>query len=79
MQRGLQGQYKTISTVGESVKAFIPKPLPPQPPIEWTSELRDKFDQAHLALGGWTAYQSFFQILLFFCICMFEKRRYSPR
>lgn len=51
MQRGLQGQYKTISTVGESVKAFIPKPLPPQPPIEWTSELRDKFDQAHLALG----------------------------
>jgi Fic family protein len=51
MQRGLQGHYKTISTVGESVKAFIPKPLPPQPPIEWTSELRDKFDQAHLALG----------------------------
>lgn len=51
MHRGLQGHYKTISTVGESVKAFIPTPLPPIPPIEWTSELREKFDQAHLALG----------------------------
>lgn len=51
MQRNLQGHYKTISTVGETVKAFIPAPLPPVPPIEWTTELRDKFDQAHLALG----------------------------
>jgi Fic family protein len=51
MQRNLQGHYKTISTVGESVKAFIPASLPPVPPIEWTTVLRDKFDQAHLALG----------------------------
>jgi len=51
MLRNLQGQYKTISTVGETVKAFIPAPLPPVPPIEWTTVLRDKFDQAHLALG----------------------------
>jgi Fic family protein len=51
MQRNLQGYCKTISTVGEAVNAFIPAPLPPVPPIEWTSPLRDKFDQAHLALG----------------------------
>lgn len=51
MQRNLQGYYKTISTVGETVKAFIPAPLPPVPTIEWTTELREKFDQAHLALG----------------------------
>jgi len=51
MQRNLQGHYKTISTVGESVKAFIPAPLPPVPPIEWTTELRDRFDQAHIAIG----------------------------
>ena len=51
MKRNLQGHYKIISTVGETVKAFIPAPLPPVPPIEWTSELREKFDQAHLALG----------------------------
>lgn len=51
MQRDLQGHYKIITTVGESVKAFIPAPLPPVPRIEWTTELRDKFDRAHLALG----------------------------
>jgi Fic family protein len=51
MRRELQGHYKTVSTVGEKVKAFVPSPLPPQPPIVWTSELRGKFDQALLALG----------------------------
>ena len=51
MKRDLQGHYVTISTVGEEAKAFIPAPLPPKPPIEWTPELRGKFDQALLALG----------------------------
>ncbi len=51
MKRDLQGHYITISTVGEKAKAFIPAPLPPIPPIEWSSELREKFDQALLALG----------------------------
>lgn len=51
MQRDLQGYYKTISTVGETVKAFVPASLPPVPPIEWTPELREKFNLAHIALG----------------------------
>ena len=51
MKRKLQGSYKTISTVGEKVQAFIPAPLPPSPSIKWSSELREKFDQALLALG----------------------------
>ncbi len=51
MNRELQGHYKIISTAGEKVQAFIPSPLPPIPPIEWSSELREKFDQALLALG----------------------------
>jgi Fic family protein len=51
MKRKLQGQYRSTSTAGERVQAFIPAPLPPQPPIEWTPELREKFDQALLALG----------------------------
>jgi len=51
MNRNLQGHYITISTVGEKAKAFVPAPLPPTPPIEWSSELREKFDQALLALG----------------------------
>jgi Fic family protein len=40
-----------ISTVGEKAQAFVPAPLPPRPPIDWTPELRSKFDQALLALG----------------------------
>ncbi len=51
MKRELQGKYVTISTVGEKARAFVPAPLPPHPPIEWTAELHTKFDQALLALG----------------------------
>ena len=51
MQRELQGVYVTISTVGETARAFVPTPLPPHPPIDWTPELRNKFDQALLELG----------------------------
>ena len=51
MKRKIQGHYKTITTVGEKVRAFIPEPLPPRPPIDWTPELRGRFDQALLALG----------------------------
>ncbi|TKB07774.1 Fic family protein [Desulforhopalus sp. IMCC35007] len=51
MKRDLQGHYIAISTVGETAEAFIPAQLPPIPPIEWSSELREKFDQALLALG----------------------------
>ncbi|MDT8379990.1 MAG: Fic family protein [Desulfotignum sp.] len=40
-----------MSTVGEKAKAFVPAPLPPVPSIEWSSELREKFDHALLALG----------------------------
>jgi len=51
MKRELQGRYVTISTVGEKAQAFVPSPLPPRPPTDWTPELRSKFDQALLALG----------------------------
>jgi cell filamentation protein, protein adenylyltransferase len=51
MKRDLQGHYITISTVGEKAEAFVPAALPPIPPIKWSSGLREKFDQALLALG----------------------------
>jgi Fic family protein len=41
----------TTSTAGEKARAFIPAALPPRPPIHWSAELRNKFDQALLALG----------------------------
>ncbi len=51
MIRNNQGQYITTATVGEKVKAFVPAPLPPKPHIQWSPELREKFDHALLALG----------------------------
>jgi Fic family protein len=51
MKRNLQGHYVTISTVGETARAFVPYPLPPNPTLDWKSELHSKFDQALLALG----------------------------
>jgi Fic family protein len=37
--------------VGERVQAFVPSPLPPEPPLVWSPELRERFDQSLLALG----------------------------
>ncbi len=51
MKRDPQGRYVTISTVGEQAQAFLPTPLPPVPPIEWTVGLREKYEQALLAIG----------------------------
>lgn len=51
MRRALQGNYVTVSVVGEPAQAFVPAPLPPHPPIDWTPTLRGKFDEALLALG----------------------------
>ena len=51
MKRDLQGHYVTISTVGETAQAFVPDPLPPNPPLDWMVELHSKFDQALLTLG----------------------------
>jgi len=51
MKRALQGKYVTISTVGGKAQAFVPKPLPPHPPIHWTPDLRGKFDRALMDLG----------------------------
>lgn len=51
MERELQGKYVTITTVGEKAEAFVPSPLPPDPPIAWSPDLSATFDRAHLSLG----------------------------
>ena len=51
MDRKTTGQYVPITVAGEEVKAFIPSPLPPNPPIEFTGELLGAMDKALLALG----------------------------
>jgi Fic family protein len=51
MQRGLTGHYVPISTAGESARAFVPHPLPPDPPVNVDGELGTLLDAASTALG----------------------------
>ena len=51
MQRGPTGYFSTISTVGEPARAFIPHPLPPEPPLQLDGELGSLLDSASIAIG----------------------------
>ena len=51
MHRSPPGRYVNVSTAGEPFEAFVPAPLPPSPPLVWSSALRRRFDDALLALG----------------------------
>lgn len=52
MKRGLTGKYLPATTIGaHGVKAFVPDPLPPRPPLEIDIGLREKLDAALLSLG----------------------------
>jgi Fic family protein len=52
MERGLTGHYIPITTVGsEKCRAFIPDPLPPNPPLQIDAEIQDLLEKATLSLG----------------------------
>ena len=51
MKRQKNGQYVTVSTIGEKCRAFVPAPLPPKPALQINASLQDKIDKALLALG----------------------------
>ena len=51
MRRPSPGHYITNASSEESFRAFIPDPLPPEPPIAWSTALRRRFDAANVALG----------------------------
>jgi Fic family protein len=51
MKRGLQGRYVAQTTASEPFQAFLPSPLPPIPPIEFTPELAEDLAAANLSLG----------------------------
>ena len=51
MRRPPPGSYVEIATAGERVRAFVPAPLPPDPPVVWSPALRRRFDDALVALG----------------------------
>jgi Fic family protein len=51
MNRGQTGTYEVSTTGGESVRAFLPHPLPPVPPLAYEGDLQRVFEAALLALG----------------------------
>jgi len=51
MRRDATGRYEITSTAGEAVRAFVPAPLPPDPPLELAGPLQALHERALLACG----------------------------
>lgn len=51
MQRGETGRYESTAAGGEAVRAFVPAPLPPVPPLVFEGGLQQALESAVLALG----------------------------
>jgi len=51
VKRGEGGSYVVTSTAGEEVRAFVPHPLPPSPPLNLGPEEHDLLEQANRAIG----------------------------
>jgi Fic family protein len=51
MKRGVTGRYAVTRVGGEQVRAFVPRPLPPDPPVVLDGTRQLLLEQALLALG----------------------------
>lgn len=51
MERGVQGDYILSTTMPETFLAFVPRPLPPVPPLQLDGNLYDLIERANRALG----------------------------
>jgi Fic family protein len=51
MRRGVTGRYEVTSVGGERVRAFVPAPLPPDPPLVLEGPVQEALEPALLALG----------------------------
>ena len=51
MQRGETGRYEVTSVGGEQVRAFVPAPLPPVPPLALDGPIQQALESALLTLG----------------------------
>ncbi len=51
MDRQATGTYHTTATAGEQVRAFVPHPLPPVPPLEINGPRQMLLERATLAVG----------------------------
>ncbi|MEJ5366083.1 MAG: Fic family protein [Desulfosoma sp.] len=51
MKRGPTGEHRVTVVGGETIRAFLPHPLPPKPPLDLTGSRTRLLEQATLALG----------------------------
>lgn len=51
MKRGVPGLHEPSVAAGEACLAFVPSPLPPDPPLLIDAALQERLGEAHLALG----------------------------
>ena len=51
MERGTIGEFQITNTGDEPVRAFVPHPLPPKPPLQMDGTLNQALAEAMLALG----------------------------
>jgi Fic family protein len=51
MQRGLARRYEITTVAGETIRAFIPLSLSPDPPLEFTATRQRLLERATMALG----------------------------
>jgi len=51
MRRKATGSHEATSIGGEKIRAFIPDPLPPSPPLDLDAHAREALDRALVSLG----------------------------
>ena len=51
MNRGETGRYEHVIADGEQIRAFVPAPLPPTPPLAMEASLQSLLEGAILAVG----------------------------
>ncbi len=47
----MTGRYEMTQIGGERIRAFVPHPLPPQPPLDLSPSQQQLLERATLALG----------------------------
>lgn len=58
MKRGITGNYETSVAGDEAVQAFVPAPLPPEPPLAITGKIQRLHERALVSLGRLDAISS---------------------
>jgi hypothetical protein len=51
MRRKSTGHYESGVAGGETVRSFVPNPLPPEPPLDLSNGRQRLLEKATLALG----------------------------